>query len=578
MNCEHKIANQAPGGCFICLGAQVERPAGTKLTGADLLELERSVLCDSLAEFFKAGWHLLEPTTDLIWGWHLDAICDHIQACIEDWARRQDDKTFVQRLRNLAISVPPGCSKSRIGVYALAWAWLRWPGMRVICLSANPRVALRDSMLTREVIASEWYQQTFKPTWSISASQDAKGQFNNTAGGYRSALGMDSRIVGARADLLWIDDPHDPEEAQSPAQRESVIERWDASISNRVNDLGSSLRICIAQRVHEADFTAHVLADKDWHHLNLPLLFEVDAPCETILGWRDPRMVEGECLHPARFPEKVVEAERKRLGSLMFATLYQQRPAPAGGALFKTKWWRFYRKPGGEDASATRPKGCHAGPSVELPDAWDAQVISADLAFKKGANCDYNVIQAWGRSGPDYFLLAQWRQKADFPEVLRAFRDMSARFPFARKVVEAAANGHALVSTLQGEVHGLITVPAQGSKEQRAQAILPAVESANVYLPEDWNQLEDFLGEAETFPSGRHDDAIDAMSLGVSQLIAPPVDEEYEESRTRAISMELAFGASSEEPSKEAKLAELRAWMDRNEEYQWRASDISQLD
>ncbi len=54
-------------------------------------ELERSILIDELASFVRAGWHVLEPTTELVWGQHIQAICDHLQALVEDWARRQRD-------------------------------------------------------------------------------------------------------------------------------------------------------------------------------------------------------------------------------------------------------------------------------------------------------------------------------------------------------------------------------------------------------------------------------------------------------------------------------------------------------
>ncbi len=44
------------------------------------LELERSIVIDELASFVRAGWHVLEPTTELVWGLHMQAICDHLQA------------------------------------------------------------------------------------------------------------------------------------------------------------------------------------------------------------------------------------------------------------------------------------------------------------------------------------------------------------------------------------------------------------------------------------------------------------------------------------------------------------------
>src|SRR5688572_27763296 len=104
-----------------------------------------------LASFFRESWPVLEPSTTLDWNWHLEALCDHVQAVLDDWRKVRRDPTHEQRIKNLAINISPGCSKSRVlSVCAVAWQWLHEPSWRVICLSANPRVAMRDSQYCRE--------------------------------------------------------------------------------------------------------------------------------------------------------------------------------------------------------------------------------------------------------------------------------------------------------------------------------------------------------------------------------------------------------------------------------------------
>jgi len=414
------------------------------------------------------------------------------------------------------VSIGPGTAKSRVGVFAIPWAWLRWPTLRAMCMSANPRVALRDSMYAREVISSDWYQ-AFRPDWTIRQDTDGKGMFANTAGGFRSAMGMDARIVGERADLLWIDDPHDPEEANSESKRSSVNDRWDTSISNRVNDLGSSIRIGIAQRCHEDDWSSRRIAE-GWCELRLPLEFEPESRCVTPIG-ADWRTVEGECLHPARFTPEVIAAEKSH-GAARWSALYQQRPTPAGGAMVRTAYLRFWRRPGALDASMTRPRGCWTGPAVELVGRFDAVVIAADLAAgKKTRDGDFNVIVAMGKRAADMFLLETWRDRADFPEVQRRFREFAERYPMARKVVEAAAAGPSLVSSLEREIPGLIAMPALGSKRERMHANLSYFEAGNVHFPEDWNGLEDAIAEVTSFPNARHDDFVDAVNLAIAELV-----------------------------------------------------------
>lgn len=506
------------------------------VAAADLVALEASIYRDSLADFFRAGWHVLEASTPLVDGPHIDVICGAVQAVLEDWARRQKDPTFVQRARDVLITVPPGTAKSRIvAVYATAWAWLRWPHLRMICLSANPRVALRDADLAREVIRSDWYQSTFAPSWQIRDDADAKGRFVNTAGGFRSAMGMDARIVGERGDALIVDDPHDPEEALSDAQRGAVNDRWEASIANRVNDLGSSVRIGICQRVHEDDWSAHRIAE-GWTHLDLPMLFEPERACSTPIG-SDWRTVEGECLHPARFPPDVIAREQspERGGAVRWATLYQGRPAPAGGAMVKAEWLRFYRAPGSPETACPRPRGCWTGPAVTLPARFDGVVLAADFAAGKLTKAgDYNVILALGKRGADFFVLDVWRARADYLDAVAKFRDFAKRWPAARKAVESAGLGISLVSSLQRDVPGLIGVPARDGKKERMNAVLQFYEAGNVHFLDGATYLDDVIAELITFPNARHDDFPDALNLALSQAVGGD-ETALEEEREKAV-------------------------------------------
>ena len=50
--------------------------------------------------FAQAAWHVIEPGTPLLWNWHLDVICDHLQA------------VFERRIKRLAITLAPGHAKS----------------------------------------------------------------------------------------------------------------------------------------------------------------------------------------------------------------------------------------------------------------------------------------------------------------------------------------------------------------------------------------------------------------------------------------------------------------------------------
>lgn len=463
----------------------------------------------TLSEFVREAWHVNEPGVSLDWNWHLDAICDHTQAVLEDWAYRQKDPAYRQRIQNLAINVPPGSMKSRaVSVCAPAWMWTWRPAWRVICLSSNPKVALRDAVFCRDLVRSEWYQRRFQPQWSLKEDQDAKGNYALSSGGSRQSFGWNSRITGDRADALIADDPHDAEEVHSQAIRQGVLDRWDNAIGNRVNDLRSSVRIGIMQRVHEDDWTAHVVAQGGWEHLVIPTEYETPeqrrqaCKCESCqrgvsaLGWRDPRAKLGEVFFPSRYPPNVLAIERRRLGSAGYAGQHQQRPTAESGGMFKRAWWKRYE---------LSPRD-QAAQCVELMQSWD-------LSFKGTKDTDYVVGQVWGRNGPHRYLLHQVRGQWGFNETLKAIRDVSREWPQATlKLIEDKANGPAIIETLQTELGGIVPVLPEGSKEARASAVSPLVEAGNVWLPADADFVDGFIDEHAAFPNGAHDDQVDPMT------------------------------------------------------------------
>lgn len=512
----------------------------------------------TLAEFVQVSWDELEPSTKLEWNWHMGAICDHVEAVLMDWLRRKKNPGHIQLCQNLLVNVPPGSAKSRIvSVCTPAWFWLHEPSWRAIFISANPRVALRDSVLCRDLIESKWYQETFHPTWVLRADNNAKGSYWNTAGGVRSAFGFGSKITGDRGDAIFIDDPHDAEEVRSDAKRLMVIERWVNAIANRVNDLRSSVRIGIMQRLHELDWGGQVLENESWERLCIRQEFEPGLP-PTFLGWKDPRGKIGELMFPERFPQEIVDGEKSRLGARGYAAQHQQNPAPTGGGMFSIRKWRL----------------------AIAPPKIDRTVISVDASFKGGIKNDFVVVGAvsqriaarWSRGvgkvdrltgvqsvidvpEHQYWVPYRWRKKAGYSETEKAVVDTCSKFPFASaKLIEDKANGSTLVERLSRTIADIEPInPGSDSKVARAMAIAPIQERGDIILPAseeiaevlqqmgvdsitvgEWWDLnppphqsnaeyvpapqwvKDFIDEFAVFPSGAHDDQVDFLDQAIN--------------------------------------------------------------
>lgn len=143
------------------------------------------------------------------------------------------------------------------------------------------------------------------------------------------------------------------------------------------------------------------------------------------------------------------------------------------------------------------------------------------MAFKDLATSDYVVGQIWAARKADRFLLDQVRQRMDMPSTKEAVRNLSRRWPrAAAKLIEDKANGPAIIQELQHDVSGLIEINPEGGKIARSNAVCPQVESGNVCLPHPatapW--VEAFIEEAATFPNGRNDDQVDAMTQALNRL------------------------------------------------------------
>lgn len=453
----------------------------------------------SLAQFVRQAWPIIEPTTPLIWNWHLDVICDHVQALLEGRLAK----------RNLIINVPPGSMKSTIvSVCAPAWQWLHNSGWRGLFASGNEAVALRDSMKCRDILDSDWYRRLFRPDWGFSKDQNAKGHYRNTAAGFRKAISAGARITGDRADGIFVDDPNDAQEAFSKAARGQVITWWDSAAANRLTDMSRGTRCIIQQRLHEEDLTGHVLATEPnaWEHLVIREEYELPTekdpgPAPTSLGWTDPRTTEGELFFPARFPEEVLAGERLRLGSSGYAGQHQQRPAAKEGEIFKRGFVQWY------------------DPKQPLP-AFTRKVMSWDTAFKTKQENDKCAGLVGGEAERGIYLLDHVAERMTYPALKEKAKAWAAAHRPSALLIEDKASGQSLIQELQQDT-SLPVVPVQvdTDKVARAWAAVPTWEAKRIWLPLDTPWVDGFLEELYAFPKAAHDDQVDAFTQLVNYLV-----------------------------------------------------------
>ncbi|MFC2948546.1 phage terminase large subunit [Virgibacillus sediminis] len=411
--------------------------------------------------------------------------------------------------KHIIIEMPPRHGKSMTVTESFPSYFLsKNPDKRVIAASYSDSLARKFGRLNREKV-NEYGGPLFDVKLSsVNAAQNNWGLEGKRGG--MIATGIGGSITGEGADLLLIDDPFkNKEEADSPTIRDKVWGEWEATLSTRLHKGGSV--VVIMTRWHEDDLVGRLLENSpyDWERIRMPAIAEDD---DDLLNRE-----EGEPLCPELgFDEEWAENKKIEVGTRTWNALYQQRPSPAGGAIFNRRWWKFY-VPDNETKSRLKS----SDDVVVLPRIWDKQVQSWDCTFKDSKTSDYVVGQAWGKRDANFFLLDQFRDRMNLPETMKAIRNMTSKFPDAKaKYIEDKANGPAVIQMLQDEIAGLIPVNPEGGKEARANAVAPLVESGNVYLPHPsiapW--VNDLIEEFTSFPNGKNDDQVDSGTQALIKI------------------------------------------------------------
>lgn len=433
---------------------------------------------------------------------HTEFISNIIQKAIDNKKRMRDGE-IETRNQYIALNMPPRHSKSMtITETAPSFYLGQFPEDRVIEISYNDTFARKFGKKNKEKV-----RQFGKELFDIEIAKDSSAHdewaLDNNIGGMISR-GVLSGITGQGADLMIIDDPiKNREEADSETHRGKIWDEWIDSFSSRLHP--GAIVILILTRWHEDDLQGRLLNPEygqplNWQVYNFPL----EAEENDILG-----RVHGEPLWPERYGKTFIE-ERKRYPS-SFNSLYQGRPSSAEGNILKREWWKYYDK---------------------LPEIVTT-IMSVDATFKDEDDSDFVAIQVWGKTGANMYLIDNLKARMNFPTTLQAIRNMKKKHPQASTIlVEDKANGPAIISMLHKEMGGIIPVKPEGGKVARVNAVSPHIESGNVFLPRNVDWIHDFVEECASFPKGKNDDQVDAMSQALNRFIYYYADLQIESNKT----------------------------------------------
>ena len=459
----------------------------------ELLQTVDTLLAEkSLHKFVRQAWEHVDPDP-FVDGWHLAAICAHLEAIDRG------------EIRDLVINVPPRTGKSTlVSVMWPAWRWIHAPETRWLCSSYAQNLSIRDSVKCRRLILSPWYQERWGGRYTLMGDQNAKVRFDNSHGGYRLSTSVSGIATGDGGDILLIDDPHNVMEAESDVTRQEVLDWWDAAMSTRGNNPKTVARVIVAQRVHQADLSGHVLARGGYDHLCLPAEFERQhpLPTRTCIGFTDPRTEEGELLCPERFAAADIERLRADLTPLRAAGQLQQRPAPREGALIKLEWIRSV---------------------PELP-AEAKRLRAWDLAATGGRDSDYTVGILMSKTPEGIYtyedcVRGRWTPGERDRIIENAAQKDGQNVPIW--IEEEPGSGgiaqvDAIIRRLQG--YAVRGERSTGGLATRVDPLASQFEAGNVRIYEQLPHRGDLEAEHVTFPAGAHDDTVSAAALAFNKL------------------------------------------------------------
>ena len=420
------------------------------------------------------------------------------------------EKVAEGKIKRLIINMPPRHTKSEFASYLLpAWFLGRYPNKKVIQTAHTAELAVGFGRKVRNLVDSDTYTDIF-PNVSLQADSKAAGRWNTNKAGEYFAIGVGGAVTGKGADLLIIDDPHSEQEAALAATNPEIYDKvyeWYTSGPRQRLQPGGSI-IVVMTRWGLRDLTGQVVkasaqrGGDDWEVIEFPAILPSGSP-----------------LWPEFWSLDELSALREELPNSKWQAQYQQQPTSEEGAIVKREWWKKWEK--------TNPPKC------------DFIIQSWDTAFETTTRSDFSACTTWGvwtnEDGDTHIiLLDSYKARLEFHELKKKVLELHQEYEPDALIVEKKASGISLYQELRrmGVPVSEFTPSKGNDKITRLNAVSDIIASGRVWVPET-NWAEELIDEVASFPSGEHDDLVDATTLALARFrnggfLRLPIDEPEE--------------------------------------------------
>jgi len=440
--------------------------------------------------------------------WHHALVCDVL------------DRFERGEIKKLAIAQPPQTGKSELSSRRFpAFALGRNPNRKIGLCSYGAEHAQAFNRDTQRIIDSDEYRDIFPNTFLSSKNIDttSHGAYKRTSNifevvghqGFMKTVGVGGALTGTAVDVGIIDDPFkDRAEADSKTIREKVWNWYTDVFESRLHN--DSQQLALFTRWHQDDLIGRILERDgkiedggEWFYVSLPALRE------DMSNDLDPREI-GEALWPQRHSRERMEKKRDK-SPMTFASLYQQRPAPAEGNKVKRDWWEHCL--------------LHELPPGIIWDLWIDGAYTASTANDPTglmvAGYHEGLNKVFIRHAKDAFL-----EMPGLLEMLPEYGRTNGLNSRSRCYIEPKASGKSLKQMINSipemELTGVEIkshLVSEG-KESRLQVASPKIQSGQFVLVKGtWNgKVEDQIC---TYPSHPHDEYVDLSGYIVDHYFKP---------------------------------------------------------
>ena len=394
-------------------------------------------------------------------------------------------KVMSGEVKRLCINMPPRHGKSeQVTIRFPAFFMEHFTGQNVMVAGYNQSISRRFSRRTRQIVENRI---------GLDEKNQSVEEWQTTNNNYYYCASTSNPRTGIGFNLIILDDlVKNREEASSKTHKEKVKDFYREDCYSRLEPDGAII-ICNT-RWSEDDIIAEALSTEpeEWTVLSLPAL--CDDPENDLLG-RDL----DQPLWEARYDTQKLLEIKKVMGEFGFAALYQQRPVPKEGGLFKAD--RLV---------------------IDKPPKMIRKVRAWDLAASSGKG-DYTVGVLMGvDEHQNYWILDLYRDRVSTDVRDKQMLQIAGMDGVETRIRLAQDPGSAGKSMKEYFVkffagYLVIAKPVSGNKEVRAEPMAIQVNEGNVFLARgDWNK--EFINEIGNFPYGAHDDIIDACSDAFDEL------------------------------------------------------------